>query len=299
MKFAVANREVDVRLEHIILVAVLSIILATGVMLLSLVVAFAGTGGLDPIDIVRASAYVATILSVVSGPVMAYLILEAGGIAKMKRDVAFCRSVSAASFIVTGTLYAVFFAFLLLFLVADALAKYSQGPYAYGSNLPFIFPLLGIPMIVAQYLSLGAGTIISYLWLLLVLEFKPGRIKNAIGFAFVFAILLFLLDQTMIFAVEYQLGNVQTWEFDGSMVVMLIRDFMFAFVILYHVLGKKPDIEAAGLFAGVYLAATVAFTIHNTLAVPWPAISLIAEIGRAIAALALLYALSRAKDITP
>lgn len=296
MKFAVAKREVDVRLEHIILVAALFIILATGVMLLSLAATFAGTGGLAPYDIVRASAYMATILSVVGGPVIAYLVLEVGGIAKMKRDVAFCRSVSAASFTISASICIIIFVFLFAAQALETMAF--PGGYGYGSQLLEMFPLFGLPFFFGELLSMGAGAALNYFWLLLVLEFKPERIRNAVGFAFVFAILLFLLDQAVIFALDYQLGNVQAWEFDGSMVVTLIRDFMFAFVILYHVLGKKLDIGAAGLFAGVYLAATVAFMIHNTLAIPWPAISLIAEIGRAIAALALLYALSRTKDIT-
>jgi hypothetical protein len=297
MKFTIAKREVDVRLEHIILVAVLFIILATGIMLLSLAVAFAATGGLAPENIVWASVYVTTILSVVSGPVISYLILEAGGIAKMKRDVAFCRSVSAASFIISASVCIIIFAFLFAAQAVETMAF--SGGYGDGSQVLEMFPLFGLPLFAGELLSMGAGAAMGYFWLLLVLEFKPVRIKNAIGNAFAFAIILFLLDQAVIFALDYQLGNVQAWEFDGSMVVALIRDFIFAFVILYHALGRKLDTEAAGLFAGVYLAATVAFTIHNTLAVPWPVISLIAEVARAIIAIALLYALSRTKDITP
>jgi len=299
MKFTVAKREVDLRLDHIILVAVLYFALAIIILLLTLAKVFFTTGGLAPESIYSATASAMDVLLLFSAPVVAYLMLWAGGVAKMKRDAAFCRSVAAASFFLSSAFIVLFFVFMLAMAALNGLFSVT-GVYGYGSTMMSgMFPLFGIPMVAGELLSFGAGAIISYLWLLFVMEYKAERMKRAAGLAAAFALVLFLLDQSAIFALMYSLGNVQALELDGSMAFTFIRDFMFAFVILYHVAGKKLDIEAAGLFAGLYLAATVAMTIDNALLLSWPAISFIADIARAIIALALLYALSRAKDITP
>ncbi len=281
MEFSVLGRPVGVTWAHMALFTGVFIAISIAVMLISAAAAFVLEGGITPESFIAGTAATVSLLALVSGPVEAYLLLKAGKMAKMKTDVAFCRSVSAASFLLVAALYLVFFALVLI-----------------GNDFfSDIYPLFGIPMTAGQFLSLGAGTFVTYFWLLAVLEYKAGRATRTAMNALLFAIGLFVLERIFEFVLDYSAGTAAPLAFGASMAFSFVRFFVFAFAVLYVAGGKKLDMAAAWLFAAMYVGSAVLFDVNNVLAGSMAVAEAALEIAHPVFALALLYVLCRSKGV--
>ena len=292
MKFGVAGREVDVGFGHLLLVFGVNILVLAALAFISGAIALV-SGRTDFVSsFLKANIRVDSIFALVGVPVIAYLLLECGRVVKMKIDTAFFRSAAAATFIITAGIYVLFMG---LFIAISLMPV--PGQYQYGSGLSSILPLFGLPYIAGIVLSLASSAILTFLWLLLFAEPKGGRLEKASVFALIFASGMLLFDEAVRFFADYAAGVPHELSIGVALAWPFVRYFIFALPLLYHTIGKKLDMEAAWLFAGLYLGGTVFFVANNAL-IPVEPGAMLADLSGAVVSLALVYALSRTKGIS-
>jgi len=272
------------------------------VLVVSVLAGYAMGGDASPQSLVSGTLAVSGVLAFFISPLTAFLALRAGSIAGMKTDVAFCRAVSAASFIIFAAAYSAFFALIFLLQAATVLLADLQ-EYGYGfGGLMAGYPIFGIPLFGGKIMALAVGDIAGYLWLLLFVKPDAGRLKKAAAYSVVFALGLLLFEIGAESVREYAAGIALPVVPEPSMAYDMLRSFVFAFPILYHVAGRKFDMEAGWFFGGLHFGAAALIEINAMLGgstqFPQDYGMSALVISSRLVALCLLYGLSRTKDIS-
>lgn len=274
MKFEVAKREVDVRWNHIALI--LSVIL--GVIITLAIISFA-TGGFSLESFPLWSFNISSILDNEGMPVFAFLLLAAASLFKMKKDVAFCRSVAAANFVV----FTPIFVYLLVVL-----------------TFPFLSPATNILLLLKNLLASAADAILLYLWLLTMMKFEWNHLKKAVAYGLIFAISILVAIEAIEFVFAYANSVVYAFEFRTYYIYLIALYFLLGFPILYHTLGKKLDNAAAVIFGALYAGMGLIDTFVDMERLPAGDLSSFSGLAISLATLGLLYLLSRLdlRDLT-
>lgn len=276
MKFEIAKREVDVRWNHIALI--LSVIL--GVIITLAIISFAA-GGFSLENFPLWSFNISSILDNEGRPVFAFLLLAAASLFKMKKDVAFCRSVAAANFVV----FTPIFVYLLVVLTFP---------------FPFLSPAANTLLLLENLLASAAGAILLYLWLLTMMKFEWNQLKKAVAYGLIFAISIRVAIEAIEFVFAYANSVVYAFEFRMHYIYLIAMYFLLGFPILYHTLGKKLDNAAAVIFGALYAGMGLIDTFVDMERLPAGDLSSFSGLAISLATLSLLYLLSRLNlnDIT-
>ncbi|MCI0503895.1 hypothetical protein L0Y65_04240 [Candidatus Micrarchaeota archaeon] len=277
MKFTVAKREVDLQPIHVLYVLAILLLFVIALTLAVALATFVLTGGFSMEDFLIIQVDFLGIFSIISTPVLAFLLLRFSGILKMKNNVAFCRSLAASDAVIS----------IGLALLA-VLAGFAFGLYTLQELPSAAIALAG------NTLSSLAGAIVMYLWLLLILKPDGKRAKETGIKAGIFAIVYFMIHGVIVVLLSHAADDLVAVQLDWENIRFIISNFMFAFPLLYF-MKEKEDREAYLLFAGLFIGAELMYGV-NTLLADAGGWFWILEIALAIAELGIIYALSK-KDI--
>jgi hypothetical protein len=183
-------------------------------------------------------------------PLLALALLVAAGRFGMKKSVSLCRSFAASEFIIFGLGGAALDALLSLSLI-----YWGKGA---GAGNPFFS--------FADIVIGGAfGAIMLYLWLLIFLDLKRGKLGWAAWNAGAYALIFFMLPELYNFFLAYQSGNVYAPKYNFlGILVLLISNFLFALPVLYHAYGKKIG-QDAYVFAAIFLLPAAMYAIGDSI----------------------------------
>lgn len=277
MKFAVANREVDLQPIHVLYVLAILFLFVFALALIVALATFALTGSLSMDDFLRIQVDFLGVFSIISAPVLAFLLLRFSRMIKLKNDAALCRSLAASDAAVS----------IGLALLA-VLAGFTFGLYTL-QTLPFAAIALA-----GNVLSSLAGAIVMYLWLMFILKPDAEKAKGTAIKAVIFAIVYFIIHGVIVVLLSHAADDLVAVQLDWENIRFIISNFMFAFPLL-HFMKEKEDNEAYLLFFGLFIGAELMYGV-NTLLSDAGGWFWILGIALAIAELGIIYALSK-KDI--
>jgi hypothetical protein len=276
MKFEVAGREVDFRPAHVLFVLSIIILLILVLALVSVLATFALTGSFTSESFLGANVDVLGVFSLITAPVLAFLLLRFSGIAKMKNDGALCRSLAAGRAIIN----------IGLALLA-VIASFAVGLYTKETLLFSALALAG------NLLSACAEAIIMYLWLLFFLAPGKGRAMEAASKAGIFAVVYFIIQGIAIVLLSNASDNLVAVALDYGNIRFILFNFIFAFPLLYS-MKEKEDPQAYKLFAALIVGAALMYSINSLMTFGgW---SWVVGVVESIVELSIIYALSK-KDI--
>lgn len=239
MKFDVLGRDVDFRLKHLLLNLGALLAILIPLFLVGFVAAVIAAGGVDMLLAQQYQIWLVTALSAVSLPLVALVLLALSWLLQMKKDVNMCRSLASG--------YFALYAFVAL---VSAVTFFSLG-FSPGIQQT----LFGF---LASLASFAAGAILLYLWLLIFLKPDKERITYIAPYALVFTIVI-VVAGSMTDAAMSGAPLLSTLEHPErflhlDILVDAVQQYLFALSILYFMLGKKIEVKAAYLFAGLYVA---------------------------------------------
>lgn len=287
MRFEIARREVDVRWGHVavVLASIAAIVVPT------LVLAMLWAYALPPEPVfsfqensAMTMAWLLSVLDLIASPISAFLLLTFAMLLKMKKDVALCRSLAGAEFLLMAAFDVSLFAAAFLLSLAAPVAM--QGSARLAVSTP------------AALVSTAGGAIVVYLWLLAIAAPDRKKAEQTLVPAAVFALLAVAIG---VFPAVIDLAG-GGFRADAGPYIMslqtgfsLLLNFIFGFIILYHAQGKRLD-GAACLFAALYVASPFLGMLATLVE---PGIFMPEQTITAALKLALLYGLSRVdlKDI--
>jgi len=276
MKFDVAGREVDFRLAHVLYVLSIVVLLILALALITIPATFALTGSFSSEDFLRTNVDVLGVFSLITAPVLAFLLLRFSGIAKMKNDTALCRSLAAGDATINIGLA------LLAVIAAFAVGLYTKET--------LLFSALAL---AGNLLSVLAGAIIIYLWLLFFLKPDAIKAKGTAIKAGIFAVVYFIIQGIAIVLMSHASDNLAAVQLDYENIRFILSSFVFAFPLLYG-MKERDDREAYLLFAGLFIGAATMYGIYSLMTYGgwfWAV-----GIVESAVELAIIYALSK-KDI--
>ncbi len=297
MKFDVLGRDVNVAWNHVA-VSFLSLIAAALIIFivaLPLVYLFymplkyaSELGGFGAVLAQGAGDYGRTIMSLIGAPFEALVfLLVATRLFKMTKDAALCRSLAGACFFVEIGVYLPLFLLATLLFLPNPLAA----PPGFASVSWFLGPISNI-------LDNAWGAMLIYLWLLAITVPDRQKAEETVAPAALFGLVMAALSFLPLL-LEVTAGKADV-DFGSALatfqtVVYFLSQFVFGFIILYYLKGKKLD-NAAYLFAALSIASPILEPLTRlgvplTLE-PWPILTTVVQ-------LAFLYGLSRIdlKDI--
>ena len=242
MKFEIAKRGVDVRWNHVWLFLGVQMAFAIILGILSAAIAYIVTG-IVTTDFFFWAGAISSILGGMFWPAAAWVYLSQARDFKFGRDVGFCRGMAAAGFLVASVTSLAMS--LLLFV-------------RFGSG----FPGYGILENVRAIASFGFGAVISYLWLLVFLKPDRKKMMETAKYAVIFAVMMLVVSNIVEVLIPHfsnlsydllALEATYTLSKPLSLLSFLLVEFVFGFVLLYHVSEMKKLDEGAYLFIGMYL----------------------------------------------
>ena len=246
MEITFAGRDMELRLEHFLIVFMELLIVALAATAIVAAVTLATAGTLDQDALLRNSSLASGAIAAVSAPVSALLFLWLAGLLRLKKDEGLCRSLASAEAIlamaigIAGDIALV----VLLALELDTLYLIS----------------LAISML-GSILSAAAGAIVVYLWLLIAMKPDRKRGEGVAGLSALFAVITLLAWKfaAALSVYYYGFGEAVTLGFED--VAAVAGNFLFAFAILYHTRMRKTNKDDAALFAVLYMGGNVLFGI--------------------------------------
>jgi hypothetical protein len=297
MKFVVLGRDVNVEWNHLAVSFLSLIAYALIIFIVALLPIYlfymplkyaSELGGFGVVLVQGLSDYGTTIASIIGAPFKALvLLLAATWLYKMAKDAVLCRSLAGAYFFVEVGIYLVFFIPVTFLFLLD--------PLALPPRLTLLSQLLGL---IINIVGDAASAILLYLWLLAIAAPDRQKAENTVAPAALFGLAMvalsflpLLLDVTS-GAVRVDFGSAFATQ---ETAIYFLSKFVFGFIILYYLKGKKLD-DAAYIFAALIVASPL-ITMLDRLVMPgtldlWSTLIAMVQV-------VLLYGLSRIdlKDI--
>jgi hypothetical protein len=233
LKYSVLGREVDVSAGHLWVYFSAVMIITLAVMLISAAIGLtmAMSNGQDFVEsFLQASILLGKLMSPFSLIIMSAFILWLAPIFKMKKDLAFCRSMAGAAFV---------FGIVIAALASVVFIITQYIPLGPGLALDFI----------VRIISSVSGAIVLYLALLILLNPERKRLEDALTPA---AILALAVTATLVLVpllVAYQQEAFTYLDLQPSLLATFASYLVIGAVVLYHT-RRKLDMKAAYLFAG-------------------------------------------------
>ena len=239
MKFDIIGRKVDVGLNDLLLM--LGVVLLTGVLTtmayftLTAIAMMAEGSEFKPtlndmgFFLIGGEALFKSVLPVISS-------IIALALAK-KKDVGYCRSMAASYFILISIS-------LLLSFLGTATDPYRT---------------VGLPTLVLWNIALiftsATLSVMFYLWLLFFLNIDWKQVKLGVMSAALFAVVFFLIGPISTYLYDLLVEQNIWWAFElgQANLFTLFTDFLVAFPLLYHSLGKKIERQDILLLIGLVL----------------------------------------------
>lgn len=298
MKFNVIGREADVGWGHLalytgtVIAVAVAFILIVGIATLAL----GAYGGTDFVNGLQFTAYYAPVFQVLSNlllpfsfAITAWLLLLLAPVFKIKKDVALCRSLAAAAFIISLVINS---------MSVVGLRAYLLSTYLHASGLAgFVLEIL------SGLVSAAMSSILIYLALLLLLTPERKRVMDALVPVSIFALVMILVPSPLLALLNnqadvfwYLVTSLQTY-MDPMTLVTFAEYFVFGLVILYHT-RKELDMKAAYLFAAISLLGLAFFeAMMYLVVVNWTWSMMLNGVALRLIQLSSLYLLSkRSKD---
>lgn len=225
MKFDVLGREVDVQWDHLYIAA--GSLLFWAFLVGIATVLFLVLSDSTIIETMNISLAISWFFGIFIIPLLSFTMLYVAGLFNKKKDVRLCRSLAGAEFIITVILFIIAALLSFIYFIID-LSDFVL-------IASFIISQIGI------LLSFAFGSIILYLWLLFFLNPNLEKIKKIGTLALIFAIVVILGSEILSFLMAYQSNNIYAITFSSGTFATLVKDFLFGFIVLYHIRGKKFD----------------------------------------------------------
>jgi hypothetical protein len=276
MKFNVLEREINVGWNHIF--AIVGVMLVFAILDIASAVAlhvFSDENG----NVSPEIALLFGVAGVFFPVVFAFAAIAiAVGMFKMKKDAALCRSLAGA--------------FLLVMLGVAIL-----GGLGILDNIISYHPTEVILYLMQTSITFLAGALVgtamAYLWMLAISAPDMQKARKMAVPAAVFSLILYIISiLPMVIRVaegQYILSYFFYSIATADAIIYLLSHFVFGFIILYHIWGKKLD-NAAYLFAALYLVSPVVAMAGDFLA--YGALEAWATL-MTVVKLALVYGISR------
>lgn len=245
MRFSVIGRDVEFGWRHLGLAAGWLAIFAILLTVVTALLAFA-TGDISPEGYLASTLLVAGIVGPFSVVLTALAFLFAAGIFKMGRDVAFCRGMATAEFLI----------YLAMGIVSQAAGV-------------LVGLVAAAPMLILSTVGMAANAALAgmtlYLWMLLLLKPQKNELMKAAELAAVFAVAMFLFENGALVLVGQLSGVPAQIALGPEMIPGVVGDLVFALPLIHFARGlRKPD-AAAYLFAGLYASSAIITTAYVAL----------------------------------
>jgi len=249
MEFEIAKRKFGIRVDHLLVFAPVLFILLVLSILFGIAYSFVVAKHLPEADFITVLISMSTtglgILVLVSPPIEAFLLLWAAGFFNMKKDVALCRSLSAAQFIIAAIL------FLVLFVLSISVSFLGLSDSL--SDVPSLL-VKAAPMLLQTIINIASNSFILYLWLLIFVKPDTGKLKKTAEQSLIFSVAALISIMALASVISYGSDFVYLLPSLPGTVALLASYFLLGFAVLYNIRGSKLD-KSAYLFAGLYLGS--------------------------------------------
>lgn len=270
MKMALGGTEFEVNGSFLFtaLIMLAAIAIPVSVILFG-VVPNAGAAGDKSFDAYYSA--VTGILGVIAGPLVAGALVLGMGLFKIDKGPSTSASLAASAFVIYAAVIAGFF------LLSVSASPAGAGKAALGA--------------ISTILQAAAGTIVIFLWMLIFIKPDTKRLGQIVPYALAFAVVVFLAGRLLLLALsgggQYQLS------FDLASLAVIAAWFLNGTAILYSTRGKGLDMDAAYTYAALVLADGLIYGLVDKNMVLLGSLSRFAVLAEALAALVILYVLSR------
>ncbi len=238
MRAVIGKRKIEVGWNHILTAAAILIAFAIVFGLMTLGIAYAGSGEIYGPLFTYYSSTVLQVSGVFIAPLMAWLFLRFAP--KGKRDGGFCLSMAGAVFILESGLRIV--GDVLLLAILRVSPQYVAA---------MIFGILG------GVAGAAFGSAVIYLWMLYFLKNDRKRLLPSAAYAVAAALAFYALTYMAVFVMEYSSGRVYVPLISFGDAIGFAGKIAAGLIVLYHVGGKKVVWDDAYIYSGLYLAVAV------------------------------------------
>ncbi len=240
MRAVIGGREIEVGWSHILTAAAILIAFVIVVGLITLGVEYAGTGLIYGPLFTYYSSAVQQVTGVFISPLFAWLFLRFAP--KGKRDGSLCLSMAGAIFILESALRIVGDV-LVLAILRDLLSPQYVAAMIFG--------------VLSGVAGAAFGSAVIYLWMLYFLKNDRKRLFPSASYAVVAALAFYALSYMAVFVIEYSSGRVYVPVVSFGDATGFAGKIAAAFIVLYHIGGKRIVWDDAYTYSGLYLAGAV------------------------------------------